>query len=928
MGVGLLPLEFTDCLTDSPYFRDNLHAHEKELDKTSQQIKRLIKEVKDLLTAAKHLSRAQRTLSSSLKNFSFECIGSTQTDDELVITRSLAEFGKLIALIEDERDRMLNRAYDQIILPLENFRKEHIGGVKEGKKKFEKQTAKFCQSQERYLNLSTKKQDNILQEADASLEMEQRHFSQASLEYVFLLQEVQERKKFEFVEILLSFMFGWLTFYHEGHEVAEDFKPYMRELQLRIQKTRENFISTRDKTESLMKKLLEMRQTKPVVDSSSSTPGISREGYLYLMEKKTLGTTWTKHYCMYQRDTKQFTMIPYNQMTGKFNTSEKMTLASCVRRMSDSIEKRFCFDLTPVDRPGVVYTLQALSEEDRKAWMDVMDGKEPTYGMPATAKVPKPEERSLDETGFMFVTKCIEVIEARGLEEQGLYRVVGVSSKVTKLLAMGLDRRKLEKLSLEDPFEWESKTITSALKTYLRNLPEPLMTFRYHNAFITAAKQEKRTDRINAVHALTHRIPQPNLNMLDILIKHLTNVAAHSDKNLMPVSNLGVCFGPTLLRPEEETVAAIMDIKFCNVVVEILIENYQKIFKTQPEQSIVDPLPDSRGSSPQRPPRQSTTVPSHQIRQNKFQPPLTHAITKSYYDGPLLSASLHNVASASRENLNRERSDSYTGTQSSSGLPSYVSSTYGQIRNSELSRTSESTRNSDIKNPNAELSKNSELMRNSELSRNSELRGNMELSRPISVPASGSSTTGRMSVSSNNSTAPAFPESNYHTIGSYSSSPHQPKPTHPSQQSSYFYSNVVNSDQLNSTSSSNDSMSSLSSRDINNHSSTYATVTPQKNSRGIAKMGIHYATRYRPQDNMNLSCHSVLRVRSNQQEFNSGIRKVRTLFACLGENDGELSFEPNQIITNVRTSFEPGWLEGTLNGKTGLIPENYVEVLP
>lgn len=31
-------------------------------------------------------------------------------------------------------------------------------------------------------------------------------------------------------------MFSWLTFYHQGHEVAEDFKPYMRELQIRIQK--------------------------------------------------------------------------------------------------------------------------------------------------------------------------------------------------------------------------------------------------------------------------------------------------------------------------------------------------------------------------------------------------------------------------------------------------------------------------------------------------------------------------------------------------------------------------------------------------------------------------------------------------------------------------------------------------------------------
>lgn len=55
------------------------------------------------------------------------------------------------------------------------------------------------------------------------------------------------------------------------------------------------------------------------------------------------------------------------------------------------------------------------------------------------------------------------------------------------------------------------------------------------------------------------------------------SVAAKSGKNLMTVSNLGVCFGPTLLRPEEETMAAIMDIKFCNVVVEIMIENYEKV---------------------------------------------------------------------------------------------------------------------------------------------------------------------------------------------------------------------------------------------------------------------------------------------------------------------------------------------------------------
>ncbi|XP_014275663.1 rho GTPase-activating protein 26 isoform X2 [Halyomorpha halys] len=808
----LQPLEFTDCISDSPYFRENLHAHEKELERTSLQIKRLVKEVKDLLSAAKNLSRAQRTLSNTLQNFSFECT-TEQTDDEQVISHSFGEFGRLIATIEDERDRMMDRAYEQIILPLENFRKEHIGGVKEGKKKFEKQTAKFCQSQERYLNLSTKKQDAYLQEADATLEMEQRYFFQASLEYVFLLQQVQERKKFEFVETLLTFMLGWLTFYHEGHEVGLDFKPFMNELQLKIQKTRENFNATKDKTESLMKKTLEMRLTKPV-DAGSAQKANAREGYLFLMEKKAFGTTWTKQYCMYNKETKEFLMIPYNQMTGKLNTSEKIILGSCVRRMSDTIEKRFCFDLTPVDRPGAVFTLQALSEEDRKQWMDVMDGKEPTYGVPVPLKPVKMEEKSvLDDVGFAFVTKCIDVLECRGLEEQGLYRVVGVSSKVNKLLSMGLDKRKIEKLNLEDPLEWESKTVTSALKTYLRNLPEPLMTFRFHESFIIAAKQENTTLRLKEIHSLVHRLPSQNIKMLDKLIKHLHNVCIHADKNLMTVSNLGVCFGPTLLRPEEETVAAIMDIKFCNVVVEILIKNYAKIFKTQPE-PLEQALEQSSSTSEQPQP-----VPRHKYHQNPASV-VSQAVSKPFYDGtgPLasnLSSSLMNVTTSVNPSEDH-----------------YANSSPG--RGTGFPRTT------------TNVSAYSE--------------GNLLSVSPVKQP---------------HSVYPSPQDIRHNIYGS----------------SGFF------SDPLNSTSSSNESVSSLTPRDASTSSLQKSTIRKSQ--------------------------EHCLKFPLNQKNV-----RVRTLYACLGENDGELSFEPNQIITNVRSSLEPGWLEGTLNGKTGLVPENYVELLP
>jgi len=628
--------------------------------------------------------------------------------------------------------------------------------------------------------------------------------------------------------------------------------------------TRENFNATRDKTESLMKKMLEKS-----VESGGSYKSHVREGYLYLMEKKAFGTTWTKHYCIYHKDTKEFKMIPYNQMTGKFNSTDTMILASCTRRMSDSIEKRFCFDITSDERPGMLYTLQALSEDDRKCWMDVMDGKEPvsedshqhvTYAMPG--KIPKPEERQLDETGFNFVRRCIEVLESRGLEEQGLYRVVGVSSKVSKLLTMGLDRRKADKLgALDDPYEWESKTITSSLKTYLRNLPEPLMTFRYHNGFIAAAKQEARALRVNDVHTLVHRLPQQNREMLEIIIKHLQNVAAKSDKNLMTVSNLGVCFGPTLLRPEEETVATILDIKFCNVVVEILIENYEKIFKSSPEQ--VDPSrPEARTSpSVSSPPVQNhiqttPSPPSHITRAQKFHafppsgPPVQHAVIKSYYDGPIpvsLSSSLHNVASG------REREGNGIG---------YV---MGRVEHM-----------------------NSVGQQHHHLMPNQKLAGGMAMR------------------SGPQGTMGAYSESNLLAL---SSQQHRYSPQHNTQhKNAFLYGNMANSERTDlansGTSSSNESVSSLPLRDVNNHNN-YAAVSPQKSKRGNM-LGLHYATSYRPPESL----------------------RVRTLYACLGENDGELSFEPNQIITNVRASLEPGWLEGTLNGKTGLVPENYVEFLP
>ncbi|XP_077793393.1 rho GTPase-activating protein 26 isoform X9 [Macaca mulatta] len=769
--MGLPALEFSDCCLDSPHFRETLKSHEAELDKTNKFIKELIKDGKSLITALKNLSSAKRKFADSLNEFKFQCIGDAETDDEMCIARSLQEFATVLRNLEDERIRMIENASEVLITPLEKFRKEQIGAAKEAKKKYDKETEKYCGILEKHLNLSSKKKESQLQEADSQVDLVRQHFYEVSLEYVFKVQEVQERKMFEFVEPLLAFLQGLFTFYHHGYELAKDFGDFKTQLTISIQNTRNRFEGTRSEVESLMKKMKE----NPLEHKTISP--YTMEGYLYVQEKRHFGTSWVKHYCTYQRDSKQITMVPFDQKSGgKGGEDESVTLKSCTRRKTDSIEKRFCFDVEAVDRPGVI-TMQALSEEDRRLWMEAMDGREPVSN--SSGKYSKNEAAQLDSIGFSIIRKCIHAVETRGINEQGLYRIVGVNSRVQKLLSVLMDPKTASETETDICAEWEIKTITSALKTYLRMLPGPLMMYQFQRSFIKAAKLENQESRVSEIHSLVHRLPEKNRQMLQLLMNHLANVANNHKQNLMTVANLGVVFGPTLLRPQEETVAAIMDIKFQNIVIEILIENHEKIFNTVP-------------------------------------------------DMPLTNAQLH---------LSRKKSsDSKPPSCSERPLTLFhtVQSTEKQEqRNSIINSSLESVSS----NPNSILNSSSSLQPN--MNSSDPDLAVVKPTRPNSLPPNPSPTS---------PLSPSWP---------MFSAPSSPMPT----------------------------------------SSTSSDSSP-----------------VRPEEAV-------------REDSSTPFRKAKALYACKAEHDSELSFTAGTVFDNVHPSQEPGWLEGTLNGKTGLIPENYVEFL-
>ncbi|KAM6970341.1 oligophrenin-1 [Aplochiton taeniatus] len=580
--MGHPPLEFSDCYVDSPDFRERLKCYEIELERTSKFLKDVIKDGNSVINAIKGYSVAVQKFSHTLSVYQFDFIGDSLTDDEVNIAESFQEFAGLLQEVENDRMMLVQNACDLLIKPLEKFRKEQIGVTKERRKKFEKESEKYYSQLDKHLNLSSKKKETQLQESDELMDKEMQNFIESSVEYVYQIQQVQDRKKFDVVEPVLAFLHSILTLNNLTVEMTQDFMPYKQELQISLQNTRNQFESTKGEIEVLMERMKHPSQISKMHGQSVV------EGYLYSQEKWALGVTWVRYYCKYYRASKVLVMVPFDQKTAPKQGPTELTLKSCIRRKTESIDKRFCFDINTNERNSPI-TLQAVSEENRKLWIEAMDGREPIYSSP----IHKKTELELNEVGFKFVSKCINYVEKKGLTQEGVYRTVGSNIQVQRLLNTFFDPTCPVDVDFHNS-DWDIKTITSSLKFYLRNLSEPLMTYCLNTDLVLAAKSDNPDFRLRAIHSLIHKLPERNLEMLDILIQHLVHVCSHSEENLMTPSNMGVIFGPTLMRAKEETVAAMLDIKFQNIVVEILIEDHKKMFSSAPEDSSAPPIPPPR----------------------------------------------------------------------------------------------------------------------------------------------------------------------------------------------------------------------------------------------------------------------------------------------------------------------------------------------
>ncbi|XP_015237727.1 PREDICTED: rho GTPase-activating protein 29-like isoform X1 [Cyprinodon variegatus] len=200
-----------------------------------------------------------------------------------------------------------------------------------------------------------------------------------------------------------------------------------------------------------------------------------------------------------------------------------------------------------------------------------------------------------------IIKKCTAEIESRALNIKGIYRVNGAKSRVEKLCQAFENGKDLVELSELSPHD-----ISNVLKLYLRQLPEPLIQYRFYNDLIGLAKECQRviaeeagkpastqTEEkgapsvqmsriISKIKDLIRQLPTANYRTLRYLIAHLNRVSKQADENKMTASNLGIIFGPTLVKPRqidaEVSLSSLVDYPCQALMVEMLVRHFHIIF--------------------------------------------------------------------------------------------------------------------------------------------------------------------------------------------------------------------------------------------------------------------------------------------------------------------------------------------------------------
>ncbi|KAK2876535.1 hypothetical protein QQF64_004664 [Cirrhinus molitorella] len=190
------------------------------------------------------------------------------------------------------------------------------------------------------------------------------------------------------------------------------------------------------------------------------------------------------------------------------------------------------------------------------------------------------------------IEECVSMLLRTGLREEGLFRLAAAASVVKKLKSC-LDSGTVD----QNEFSYEPHAVAGALKCYLRELPEPLMTFELYNDWFKAAAEKETEEKLKQLRTALQKLPRENYNNLRYLVQFLSHLSEEQAVNKMTPSNIAIVLGPNLLWPRCEGETSLLDMASASsvqvvTIIEPLIQHSKSLFPEEADFE-VPALPES-----------------------------------------------------------------------------------------------------------------------------------------------------------------------------------------------------------------------------------------------------------------------------------------------------------------------------------------------
>ncbi|XP_074653859.1 arf-GAP with coiled-coil, ANK repeat and PH domain-containing protein 2-like isoform X2 [Tubulanus polymorphus] len=352
-------IDFNECLKDSPKFRSSLEESEESVDKLELKLDKLVKLCNVMVDTGRAYNTANGNFVKGVKEVSEYFKGDGFVTDALKrFTHDLSEIQKYNNILLDQAQRSVSRN-------INDFVKVEIKKVKETRKHFEKISDDMDQALIKH-SQAPKSKTQECEETNNILTAMRSCFWHTSLDYVFQLNVLHSKKRFDILSTMLSFMHAQNTYFHQGYDLFTDLEPYMKGIASQIEELvtkSNNDRKQMDGRHTLVKKkeaALSAPIQSPEIDKNGD---IKMEGYLF---KKTTNAfkSWVRRWFMIQ-DNK----LVYRKR-GKDNlTIMEEDLRLCTVKPAYEIDRRYCFE---VIAPGRYHMLQADSEKECQMWINAI----------------------------------------------------------------------------------------------------------------------------------------------------------------------------------------------------------------------------------------------------------------------------------------------------------------------------------------------------------------------------------------------------------------------------------------------------------------------------------------------------------------------------------------------------------------------------